>query len=112
MIPTLLVSLAADLPQMHLTFACREEGVGGVGGGKGGGGGVGGQDDLVKAKEAAQRRGGAQLVNTLADASPPLTTTVQLCKPMQRTVEMDSHQLCKAKGCGSKVALMCQNFGR
>ena len=59
---------------MHLTFACRE-----------GGGGWGGEDDLGKAK-AAQRRG-AQLVNTLADASPLLTTAVCSAK-QQRTVEM------------------------
>ena len=70
-----MIPIAADLPQMHLTFACRGEG----------GGGGGGQDDLGKAK-AAQRRG-AQLVNTLADASPLLTTAVCSAK-QQRTVEM------------------------
>ena len=67
-----MIPIAADLPQMHLTFACRE-----------GGGGGGGEDDLGKVK-AAQRRG-AQLVNTLADASrkePSLKTiknTVNIC---------------------------------
>ena len=71
-----MIPIAADLPHMHLTFACRE-------GGGGGGGGV--EDDLGKAK-AAQRRG-AQLVNTLADASPPLTTAVCSAN-QQRTVEM------------------------
>ena len=64
-----MIPIAADLPQMHLTFACRE-----------GGGGGGGEDDLGKAK-AAQRRG-AQLVNTLADASPPLATA--LCSANQQ----------------------------
>ena len=66
-----MIPIEANRPQMHLTFACGE------------GGGGGGQDDLVKAK-AAQRRGGAQLVNTLADASPPLT---HYCAVVQTNVE-------------------------
>ena len=62
---------------------------------------------MTLGRPRAPQRLGAQLVNTLADASP-LNTAVQTSTAVQ--TRSGNHQLCKAKGRSSKVALMCQNF--